>query len=163
MFSSVWRWREAVLGFFFALCGLFWAVSQQGVLAVIGTSLTIVGALIIFAGIQRTRFRVRAEGPGHVQIGDRMIIYYGRQDGGTIAVDALESVQLDATARPACWILKEVGGLPLSVPTNAQNAEKLFDVFASLEGIRTKNMLSTLRSNPDAPVPIWDASQRRLH
>ncbi len=159
-----WRWREALVGFFLACCGMFWAVSQQGVLAAIGTSLAIVGALIIFAGIQRTRFRVGSGGPGVVQVIERQVTYYGPLNGGSVSIDALESVELEPRSKPTAeWILTESGGQPLHIPTNAENAEVLFDVFATLEGIRTENMLTQLRANPEQRVPIWSHSQRRLH
>ena len=162
--GGIWRWREALFGLFLAACGMFWAVSQQGVLAAIGTSLAIVGALIIFAGIQRTRFRVGAGGPGVVQVHERLVTYYGPLEGGSVSIDALVSVELEPKAKPAAeWVLTESGGTPLHIPTNAENAEILFDVFASLDGIRTENMLTQLRSNPGERVTIWNNSQRRLH
>lgn len=163
VWNGIWRWREALFGIFMACCGMFWAVSQQGILAAVGTSLAIVGALIIFAGIQRTRFRVGAGGPGVVQVHERLVTYYGPFDGGSISIDALESVKLDPTSKPAAWVLQEVGGQPISVPTNAENADLLFDVFATLDGIKTENMLAKLRSNPQETVQIWHESQRRLH
>lgn len=163
MFHGIWRWREAMFGLFMACCGMIWAVGQQGVLAAIGTSISIVGALIIFAGIQRTRFRVNNSGPGVVHADLSHVTYYGPRDGGTVAVDALEKVALDPTVKPAQWVMQEVGGQPISIPTDAENAELLFDVFASLDGIKTDNMLSKLRSNPHEPVVIWDETQRQLH
>lgn len=162
--QKFWRWREAMFGLFMAACGMFWAVGQQGVLAAVGTSLAIVGALIIFAGIQRTRFRVGLGGPGVVQVDERQVTYYGPQDGGSVSIDALESVVLEPRAKPAAeWILKETGGQPLHIPVNAENSEVLFDVFAALNGIRTENMLTQLRDNPDKRVTIWHQPQRQLH
>lgn len=163
--NKIWRWREAMFGLFLACCGMFWAVSQQGVLAAVGTSLSIVGALIIFAGIQRTRFRVGRGGPGVVQVVERQVTYYGPLNGGSVSIDALESVELEPRAKPAAeWILTESGGgQPLHIPTNAENADLLFDVFAALDGIRTENMLAQLQANPDKRVPIWSDRQRRLH
>lgn len=161
--NGIWRWREALFGAFMAICGMFWAVSQQGVLAAIGTSIAIVGSIIIFAGIQRTRFRVGAGGPGVVHLHERLVTYYGPHDGGSVSIDALSSVELDPKTKPASWVLTEVGGQPLSIPTNAENAELLFDVFASLEGIKTENMLSQLRAKPSEKVEIWTQLQRRLH
>lgn len=163
VWNGIWRWREALFGVFLACCGMFWAVGQQGTLAAIGTSIAIVGALIIFAGIQRTRFRVGTGGPGIVQVHERLVTYYGPFDGGSVSIDALESVQLDPTVKPAEWILHEVGGQPLSIPTSAENAEILFDVFSTLDGIKTENMLAKLRSQPGEPVLIWHQTQRRLH
>ncbi len=161
--NGIWRWREALFGAFMAACGMVWAVTQQGVLAAIGTSIAIVGALIIFAGIQRTRFCVGSGGPGVVQVHERLVTYYGPHDGGSVSIDALQSVELNPTTKPATWVLTEVGGQPLSIPTNAENAELLFDVFAALDGIRTENMLAKLRANPVEPVTIWNHGQRRLH
>ena len=162
--NGIWRWREALFGVFLAAVGGFWAVSQQGILAAIGTSLAIVGALIIFAGIQRTRFRVGAGGPGVVQVHERLVTYYGPYEGGSVSIDALEKVELDPKVRPtAQWVLTETGGQSIAIPTNAENAEMLFDVFASLDGIKTENMLSKLRDNPEDRVMIWHESQRRIH
>ncbi len=162
--QKIWRWREAMFGAFLAFCGMLWAVSQQGVLAAVGTSLAIVGALLVFAGIQRTRFRVGQNGPGIVHVDERQVTYYGPLDGGSVSIDALVSVELEPRSKPAAeWVLTEAGGQPLHIPTNASNAEALFDVFATLDGIRTENMLSQLRNHPEDRVKIWDSGQRRLH
>ena len=82
--QKIWRWREALLGLSVAFFGMLMAVSQDGVLAALGTSLAIVGALLTFAGIQRTRFRVGAGGPGVVQTDERMVTYCGPFDGGSV-------------------------------------------------------------------------------
>lgn len=164
--NSVWRWREALFGVLMAVAGMLWAVSQPGILAAVGTSISIVGALILFAGIQRTRFRVGTGGPGLVQVHERLVVYYGPYDGGSVSIDALESVSLDPKSKPAAWVLEEIGGQPLRIPTNAENAEALFDVFASLDGIKTENMLAKLRSQPKEPVQIWHCAAgttRQLH
>ncbi|MCP3971988.1 MAG: hypothetical protein GY717_17025 [Rhodobacteraceae bacterium] len=162
--NGIWRWRETLVGIFVAVCGMYWAIGQQGILAAVGISLAVVGALVIFAGIQRTRFRVGAGGPGLVQVVERMVTYYGAIEGGSVSIDALESVQLDPRSKPAAeWVLTESGGQVLHIPTNAENAEALFDVFASLDGIRTENMLTKLRANPGKRVEIWNGSQRLVH
>lgn len=163
LLNGLWRWREALAGFLVAASGLYAAVSQQGLMAAIGTVMAIAGALAIFAGIQRTRFRVGAGGPGVVQVHERLVTYYGPLDGGSVSIDALASVELEPKSKPAEWVLTEVGGQPLHIPTNAENAEALFDVFAALDGIRTENMLSKLHASPQERVTIWQNSQRRLH
>lgn len=162
--QKIWRWREAMFGLFMAACGMLWVVTQQGVLAAVGISLAIVGALIIFAGIQRTRFRVGRGGPGVVKVDERQVTYYGPHDGGSVSIDALESVMLEPKAKPSAeWILKESGGQPLHIPVNAENAELLFDVFAALEGIKTENMLTQLHAEPEKRVTIWQQPPRQLH
>lgn len=161
--NCLWRWREALFGLFMSASGMIIAVGQIGVMATIGTSVAIVGTLIIFAGIQRTRFRAQSDGPGLVQVSEGLVTYYGREDGGSICIDALESVHLDPTSRPASWVLKEVGGAPVRIPTKADGAEKLFDVFTTLQGIRTQNVMAKLRANPQDQLMIWHQDQRQLH
>ena len=163
LLNGLWRWREALAGAVVAGSGMYVAVSQQGLMATIGMILAVIGALSIFAGIQRTRFRVGAGGPGVVQVHERLVTYYGPHDGGSVSIDALSSVELEPKSKPAEWVLCELGGKPLHIPTNAENAEALFDVFAALDGIKTENMLSKLHATPGERVMIWQSSQRRLH
>lgn len=161
---AIWRWREVLTGALFACLGLYWAVGSRGLLAALGTFLVVGGAVLIFAGLQRTRFRVGRGGPGVVQVDERQVTYYGPLNGGSVSIDALESVELEPGSKPdAEWVLTELRGQPLHIPVTAENAEALFDVFASLSGIRTENMLSQLRANPAERVVIWNAGQRRLH
>ena len=54
-------------------------------------------------------------------------------------------------------------GPPLSIPVNAEGAEALFDVFASLPGMATSGMIAELRSRPREPVMIWERDPLRLH
>lgn len=160
----IWRWREVLIGLFVAFCGMIWAVTQPGILAAIGTLLAIVGAIVTFAGFQRTRFRVGAGGPGVVHVNERQVTYYGPFDGGAISIDALVSVELDPSAKPhPVWSLTDAAGQVLNIPTQAENADALFDVFSTLDGIRTENMLAQLRGNPGQRVRIWGLEQRRLH
>ncbi|WP_172298454.1 hypothetical protein [Pseudoruegeria sp. HB172150] len=162
--QAIWRWREVLLGLGLACLGMYWAVSQQGLMAAVGTGLVILGALFLFAGFQRTRFRVGTGGPGVVQVDEREITYFGPFEGGTISTDALVRVELDPAAKPhAVWVLTDASGITLSIPTQAENAEALFDVFASLDGIRTENMLAKLRERPHEKVNIWSQPERRLH
>jgi len=162
--EALWRWREALVGVLVAASGALLAVGQRGFLAALGTSLVVLGAVVIFAGIQRTRFRIGKGGPGVVHVDERQVTYYGPLDGGSVSLDALASVELETRSKPASeWVLTEAGGQPLHIPTNAENAEALFDVFAALDGIRTENMLSQLQASPSQRVPIWHRGPRRLH
>lgn len=161
--DRLWRWREALVGAALSVGGMYLAVSDSGVMAAAGTSVAIIGALLIFAGIQRTRFRVGKGGPGVVHVDEAQVTYYGPFDGGSVSIDALASVELDPRSKPAEWLLTELGRPPLKIPVNAENAEVLFDVFAALDGIKTERMLTQLRSEPEQRVTIWSHEQRRLH
>lgn len=162
--SRFWRFREAAFGFVMAAVGIYWAVTSHGVLSAAGMSISIAASLLIFAGLQRARFRVSGDGPGVVQIDERQVIYYGPHDGGVISVDSLTRLELEPRARPAgAWVLTEPGAPVLEIPTNADNADALFDVFASLKGLDTEHMLRQLSTDPRSRVLIWEAAQTPVH
>jgi hypothetical protein len=159
-----WRWREALLGGALFLVGGYWGLAGHGVAAAAGMSFAIVGALLIFAGIQRTRFRRGAGGPGLVEVDERRVVYFGPHDGGVVSIDGLRKVELDPAAHPSgAWVLTEPGAQPLRIPTDAENAEALFDVFAALDGIETERMLRHLEARPGRRVTVWETEQNRLH
>jgi hypothetical protein len=158
------RWREALAGAGSAALGIVWITTESGALAIIGTVLTIGGALLIFAGIQRARFRQGSGGPGLVQLDEGQLTYFGPFEGGSIPVETLTMLELDPSQEPAAhWILSHSVGETLNIPVNAEGAEALFDVFAALPGIDTKNMLDRLQDQPDEKIVIWQKDRPALH
>jgi hypothetical protein len=162
--ESIWRAREALIGVFVSILGMYWAIGGSGLLQMIGTSLAVAGALLSFAGIQRARFRTGGGGAGVVHVVEGQVAYYGPHEGGAMSVADLTMVELDPTTKPISqWVLHDPHSPPLRIPTNAEGAESLFDVFASLEGIQTEKMLSELSGKPDRQVVIWQAAVPALH
>ncbi len=158
--AKFWRMRETVFGGVLAAVGMYWAITANGVLSAAGMSISIVASLLVFAGLQRARFRVQGAGPGMVQIDERQVVFYGPHEGGVVSIDALQKLELEPGVRPAgAWILTEPGVPVLEIPTNAENAEALFDVFASLRGLDTEYMLRQLSDNPKRRVVIWSRDE----
>jgi hypothetical protein len=154
--SALWRWRESLAGVVVAAFGLWGAVAGSGIAEMLGYAFAVAGAVLIFAGIQRARFRVGSGGPGLVEVTEGQVTYVGPTEGGTIAIAQIALVELDPKARPhASWVLTENGQPPLSIPTTAEGAEALFDVFAGLDGIQTERMLAELARAPGRKVVIW--------
>jgi hypothetical protein len=46
---------------------------------------------------------------------------------------------------------------------NAQNADALFDLFGSLQGIQMTAMLDVLSQTPDVRVTVWEKTPTLLH
>jgi len=162
--TGIWRWREALIGMVVSGLGMIWAVTGLGLMSIIGTSLAVAGALIVFAGIQRARFRVADGGKGVVYVDEGQVTYYGPVEGGSVAVADLTLVELDPqSGKQSEWVLHDPHGLPLRIPTNAEGSEALFDVFAGLEGLQTEKMLRDLKSQPDHQVVIWQSKVVALH
>ncbi|MBV1867425.1 MAG: hypothetical protein KUG69_05915 [Marinosulfonomonas sp.] len=162
--ERIWRFRDALIGGCVSLVGLYLAVQGIGFISILGTSLAIAGALLVFAGIQRGRFRAGVDGAGVVHVVEGQVTYFGPVEGGSVVVAELEQVELDPglDASPE-WVLHDQSQQPLRIPTNAEGAETLFDVFASLEGVRLEPMLAKMNSNLKECVVIWQSKTPALH
>ena len=159
-----WRWREALVGVAILFWGGWIAASSIGLPAIFGMVVATIGVIWMFAGIQRARFRVGNGGAGVVQVDEREVIYFGPLEGGTVSIEALTQVELHpAKDGVHFWVLIEAGRKPLSIPTDAEHSEDLFDAFGVLEGFETQRMLGALNALPDQPVVIWQKRTLTLH
>ena len=164
MKDGLWRWRETIIGFAMSMLGISWALNGLGFVAIVGTSIAVAGALLTFAGIQRARFRVGKDGAGIVQVDEGQVTYFGPIEGGSVVISELTRVELDPANAPSSeWVLHEPNAAPLRIPTDAKNAEALFDVLAGLDGLETEKMLHELTAAPKQQVVIWEASAPALH
>ena len=154
--AALYRWREVLIGAGAVVLGLYWVFFTYGLLPWIGGVLGLAGLGLIAAGFQRARFRGAAGGPGIVQVDEGRVAYFGPLTGGVVALSEMSALALDPTAKPAHWVLAQPGQPDLYIPLNAEGAEALFDVFASLPGIRTEWMLAQMRGWARQPVTIWE-------
>ena len=162
--EHIWRFRDALIGGAVSLIGVYLAVRSIGFVSIIGTSVAIAGALLVFAGIQRGRFRAGVDGAGVVHVDEGQVTYFGPLEGGSVVVADLEQVDLDPGPDTSpVWVLHDHSQPPLRIPADAQGAETLFDVFASLEGVQLEPMLATLNSNLKERAVIWKSKTRALH
>ncbi|SMY06828.1 hypothetical protein [Flavimaricola marinus] len=163
--AALWRWREVGFAALVLATGLRWGLASFGALQIVGWALAVVGAGLGVVALRRLRFSQGGGGPGVVQINERRLAYFGPLSGGVMDMDDLIRLELDGTARPAHWRLTGQGE-HLAIPVNAEGADALFDVFASLPGLRTDRMLETLGKKPETVVLIWQArapDTLRLH
>jgi len=159
-----WRWREVVIGLAVLAWGGWLAATSFGLIAVFGWILTAIGAVTVFTGIQRSRFRIGDGGAGVVQVDEREVIYFGPLEGGTVSIEALTQVELHPTEGAAHhWVLVEPGRKPLSIPTDAEHSEDLFDAFGVLKGFETQRMLHALNALSSHPIVIWQKDTNSPH
>ncbi len=162
--AAMWRWRDVLLGAGLALLGLWFVWGGIGIVKWLGYGLILLGLIWAIAGAQRARFRQGGDGPGVVQIRERRLAYFGPLDGGVIDVNDMTRLEFDPAGHPAPhWVLSGLGGQRIAIPINAAGAEALFDVFATLPGIKTSEILDVLSRTPDARVEIWNRTQPLLH
>jgi hypothetical protein len=121
LLSGFIRFRDAIAGVGVSVLGVYWALSSSGGLAIIGISLAVAGALLVFAGIQRGRFRTGAGGLGVVMVDEGQVTYYGPREGGSAIISELQRVELNPAAEYSPeWILHQPDNGPLRIPTNAE-------------------------------------------
>ncbi|MCX7566896.1 hypothetical protein OS189_11150 [Sulfitobacter sp. F26169L] len=159
--AALWRWREMLVALGLVLLGLWWIIGPGRLLALPGWALLLGGIALALVGLQRARFRREGNGPGAVQVDEGQIAYFGPLTGGVVALNALERLSLDATARPAHWRLDAKGQAAVLIPVNAAGSDALFDAFATLPGLRTERMLSELNARRDHAVVIWERTPLR--
>lgn len=155
------RWREVLIGAGVIALGLYWVFVSGGLLRWVGIAVGLIGAALVFSGIQRMRFGAGGGGAGFVQVIEGRVTYFGPLTGGVADLDSLTELSIDHGARPSHWLLRQPGQQPLAIPVDAEGAEALFDIFAALPGMRTEYLLRQLHSDADHKVVVWRAEALR--
>lgn len=158
--ALILRWREALAGAGCLALGVWWGFGFSGLLPYIGYLLIGLGALLIFVGLQRARFRIPGRGPGIVRVIEGQISYFGPLTGGAIALSDLTRLCIDTSGKPAHWVLQQDDQPDLHIPVTAEGAEALFDAFARLPGLKTEQMLAQMQGHAAAPFPVWEKSRK---
>ncbi|MGH1464405.1 MAG: hypothetical protein ACRBBQ_03500 [Cognatishimia sp.] len=156
------KWREALIGCAVLLLGLYWATGA-GVLQWIGVIVALGGGFLTYTGLQRGRFMSARGGPGIVTVDEGEISYYGPISGGVVSIADLVLLTLDHASAPPVWVLHQVSQADVHIPVNAEGAEALFDAFATLPGIRTEHLLTSLNNGGTHPIVIWAKQTLTLH
>ncbi len=98
-------------------------------------------------------------GPGVVTVEEGMIRYFGPEQGGIAAIDALVSVELvrpqDGPDSPVFWLLRDELGRDLAIPGGAVDTEQLFDALGTLDGISYQAMLDAKLTDKAGRFPVW--------
>ncbi|RBI71154.1 hypothetical protein DQW77_12870 [Roseovarius sp. TE539] len=153
--QALWRWREVIWALVPLAVGGWWMAGAGGLLPWVGSVIFLAGVAFLVAGIQRGRFRIGKGGPGVVQVTEGQIAYFGPHTGGAVALTELSAVELVSFSGTRWWALHQPGRAVLHIPSNAEGAEALFDVFAHLPGIRTEHMLAQMRLETSRPATVW--------
>ena len=143
------RYREALGAGVVMLAGL-WLMSLGGyVLVPLGAIVAGIGAILTLTAFRRARFAQTVAAPGVVELDERQVSYLAPELGGFISLDELVEIRLLSMRGRRMWRLKQSDGQALLIPVDAEGAQKLFDVFTSLPGMDTAELVLAL--HPPAP------------
>lgn len=153
--EALWRGREALAGIGVILLALWLGLGSFGITRWLAVALGLLGAGLVWTGVQRWRFDRGGKGPGFVEVDERRLTYWGPLSGGMVDLDDLLRLDLDPGAGPAHWILTPRSGEALAVPVTAQGADALLDLFTALPGLRTEALLAALDRTEGPKVALW--------
>lgn len=158
------RWAEPLAALALIGWGLWWGLTSFGVIRWLGFALIIVGGALLVLGIRRARFWRGTGGLGHVEVDEGSIAYFGPENGGAVAIDALKYIMLVQRDRGRReWELAAPAVPPVWIPVDASGAQALFDVFANLPGMDMQALLRHLNAPHANDVVIWRRNDARLH
>ncbi|WP_308915766.1 hypothetical protein [Jannaschia sp. LMIT008] len=154
--ATLHRWREAGLGAFGVVLGLWLWATTFGLPALLGLALAVVGAVLLLSGLRRALFDTGARAPGVVTVDEGRITYMGPVMGGTVALDDLTEVaHRRSTSEDAFWRLSADGQAPVFVPAGALGADALPDALAPLPGFDAIAMVRVSRRTDRGTVIVW--------
>lgn len=147
--AALSRWSEVLTGLAIAALGLWAMAGAQGeFFQMLAGLVALTGLGLAAIGWRRLRFHQRGDAPGVVQVVEGQISYFGPETGGFLGIDDLVALHLLAGGQ--AWRLEAESGEMLDIPTAAQGADALFDVFATLPGMQMQAVLNALE-DPSKP------------
>ena len=160
--AALVRYREALGAGLVVLAGL-WLMALGGyVLVPLGLIVAAIGAVLTLTALRRARFAQKVTAPGIVEVDERQISYLAPELGGFVSLDELVEIRLLAIKGRRMWRLKQVDGQALLIPVDAQGAETLFDVFASLPGMDSAALVVALQPAPAQSANLALAAETRV-
>lgn len=161
--ATLRRWSGVIGAAGVFVLGLWWGISSFGLVRWFGWALALGAASVIWALVQRARFRGGHGGLGVLEVDERQIGYFAPVGGGIISLDTLTGVAIepDRAGLPV-WVFSG-GGDILRVPASAEGTEALFDALAALNGADIEAAIRASRSAPDRAVTIWRRPLPALH
>ena len=154
--AFLWRWRDVWIALALGAFGLRSGLWSFGILQWLGWAMVAAALAFLVSGIQRARFRKGSGGSGVVQVDERRLSYFGPVTGGVISAEEISRVVLGPAPEGGNeWRFATLGGERLHIPVNAEGSDALFDLFATLPGLRTQAMIDALDKPLDEVVEIW--------
>ena len=160
--DAVVRYREALGAGLVVLVGL-WLMALGGyVLVPLGAIVAAIGAILTLTAFRRARFAQTVAAPGVVELDERQVSYLAPELGGFISLDELVEIRLLSMRGRRMWRLKQSDGQALLIPVDAEGAQKLFDVFTSLPGMDTAELVLALHPSSPRKANLTLAAETRV-
>lgn len=156
--ATLWRLREVLATGLLTLWGVHLigraVVRDSLTLGMIATLITGVATVLLFFAILRLRLITPGKSPGVIEVDEREVRYLSPYGGAYVSLNDLTRLEIVTNDVGTYWVLSHLGGSPLSVPTNADGAEQLFDTFSALPGLRIEEAVRAVAAGPGRHL-VW--------
>lgn len=159
--ATLCRWREVIAAAMVLAAGAWLALLGGWLLVPIGFSVAVLALGWGIVALRRVRFLQGVTAPGVVEVDEGQVGYLGPNFGGFVALADLSELRLTAHRGARQWRLSTLDGEALTIPVDANGAEKLFDAFAALPGIDMAAVTAALDHRQPA-LPLWRRPPQKL-
>ncbi|MEO1492377.1 MAG: hypothetical protein AAFV19_09535 [Pseudomonadota bacterium] len=126
------------------------------------TILGAIAALVAVAAAQKLLVAKRSgrDGPGIVLIDEGRISFFGPFGGAVMTLDDLTSVEITIASGPGgtaspYWVLGDLTGAVVHIPSTAEHAEELVDALGTLPGFDRMAVVRAMAAQTPAHYEIW--------
>ncbi|MDB9851163.1 hypothetical protein OAC37_02020 [Amylibacter sp.] len=95
---------------------------------------------------------------GFVEVDERQITYFNLGQSWSISLDDLVLVKIEVTDKKdlsVYWIVSDIFGSVIRIPTSAKGNESLFDAILALKGVVFEQITLSMNSNKPGMFIIW--------
>lgn len=166
--TALRRWREVLAGLVVGLIGIWLITNRFGALYLIGWGLVVGGFSMVVAGIRHARFPAGSGGTGIVELDERQLTYFSAETGGAVSLDDLLKIAIRTSdegpfASDMFWEWTDGAGQTLSIPSDAEGSNQIFDALSALSGVNYDAIMKASGEVTRNYFVIWQKSKPQLH
>ena len=154
------HWFEVII--ICLACLIFGYLTLQSIgriLPLIYGAITCVLLFLMFVAIRKARLPVGVNiKSGFVEVDERQITYFSLGQSWSISLDDLVLVKIEVTDKEdlsVYWIVSDIFGSVIRIPTSAKGNESLFDAILALKGVVFEQITLSMNSNKPGMFIIW--------
>lgn len=162
------RWQEVLAGLVVALIGVWMITNKFGALYLIGWGLTVGGISMAIAGARHARFPARSGGAGIIELDERQLTYFSPDGGGAVSLDDLLKIAIRTTDQgpfvsDMFWEWTDSSGQTLSIPSDAEGSEQIFDALSALSGVDYEAIMKASGEVTQNYFVVWQKAKQQPH
>ena len=157
------HWLEVILillGFLFF--GYMALQSVGRILPLIYGAISLALLFLMFVAIRRARYLSEVDiESGFVEVDERQITYFSLGQSWSLSLEDLILVEVEITINETqsfYWVITDIYGSIIRIPTTVKGNENLLDSISSLKGVLFDQITNSLNASTSGKHIIWQKS-----